>query len=217
MTNDQVKPTVPQGLQLFYAMYAVTLVLGIQDISDALYKSFKTLFSGKGDLEHVAVNTALFLGILLLTVRFFWSTGNIRRAWVRSEHYAHKIAPVFIVIHLPILLLQGVFVLFLCSAYSDGAGSIAAAQPIIFWFIFVTAWNAIWLSTLVWKQWQWPETFWIGNNLALVLMGAILLTALYLGCLREIAALSIFAILSIGSGVLDLWKTADSYLSDIGY
>ena len=107
--------------------------------------------------------------------------------------------------------------MFLLSAYSDGAGSIAAAQPIIFWFIFVTGWNTIWLLTLVWSQRQWPEIFWISNNLALVLMGAVLLTALRVGCLGEITALAIFAALSIASSVLDLWQTADSYLSDIGY
>ncbi len=216
--NDALaRVAVPQGLQLFYAMYAVTLVLGIQDISDALYKSFKTLFSGVHDIEYVALNTALFLGILLLAVRFFWSTGNIRRAWVRSERPGHRIAPVFIVIHLPILLLQGVFVLFLCSAFSDGGGSIAPANPITFWFIFVTGRNATWLCMLTWPKAAWPEKFWLFNNLALVILGTLLLFALHIGCLSELAALAIFAVLSVSSSILDLWQTAPAYLSDVGY
>jgi hypothetical protein len=114
MSNDDVKVSLPQGLQLFYAMYAVALVLGLQDISDALYKSLKSLFEKEPDTADVLVNVALFFGVLLLIVRFFWSTGNIRRAWERSKQHGRAITPLFIIIHLPILLFQGVLVLFLC-------------------------------------------------------------------------------------------------------
>jgi hypothetical protein len=217
MSDNGVKSTVPQGLQLFYAMYAVTLVLGIQDISEALYKSLKTLFTTLPDISHVAVNAALFAAILLLIVRFFWSTGNIKRAWVRSKDRDGQIATLYIVIHLPILLFQGVLVLFLCFAYVDESASVAAGKPVIFWLVIVTVWNAIWLWSLIgWKK-EWPEALWIGNNIALAIAGAALLLAISSGCLPELLGLAIFAGFSITSSVFDLWKAAHSYLSDAGY
>jgi hypothetical protein len=217
MSDSEVKVPVPQGLQLFYAMYAVTLVLGIQDISDALYKGIKKFTAAEIDLSGLIVNCALFIGILLLIVRFFWSTGNIRRAWLRSKRGSDRVAPLFLVIHLPGLLFQGVLVLFLCFAYSDGAGSVPDARPVIFCFAVATAWNAIWLFALIRWEAHWPEKLWIANNAALVTGGALILLGLERDWVEELAALGIFAVLSILSSILDLWVAADSYLSDVGY
>jgi uncharacterized membrane protein len=215
MNDDGLKTTPPQGLQLFYAMYIVTLVFGIQEISEALYKSSRDLLPGEP--LHVAINFTLFIAILLLIVRFFWSTGNVRRAWLSSERQGGITVPLFIVMHLPILLFQGVLVLILCFAFTDVTHSLLSGKTVILWFTVVTVWNALWLVGLTRGRIQWPEFFWIANNAALVVFGAFLLLALESDWLPESGASVVFAGGSILSSLADLWITADSYLADVGY
>src|ERR1700733_3820462 len=135
MTHNEPNTLGPQGLELFFTMYAVGLVLGIQQTSEALYKSLQLQWT------HLTLNFAwdvgLFIAILLLTVRFFWSTGNIRRALIRgrAKSDAH-----YLIFHLPILLLQGVLVLFVCFSFADYLAAKASVFAVIAWFLFVTVW-----------------------------------------------------------------------------
>src|ERR1700694_3761151 len=83
MSHHEPNAPRPQGLELFFAMYAVGLVLGIQQTSEALYKSLQQQWAHLP--PHFLWNIGLFVSILLLIVRFFWSTGNIRRALLRDR------------------------------------------------------------------------------------------------------------------------------------
>jgi hypothetical protein len=211
MMDGDVKSSAPQGLQLFFAMYAVTLVFGIEQISDALYKNFKA--AQPATLPRYLA-AALFISVLFLIIRFFWSTGNLKRAWQRTGDDA-RVAPLFLVIHLPALLMQGVLVLFLCFAFVDRVTTILSSFAVIFWFIIATGWNALWLVFLGGNK-QAPESFWIRNNGALVLFGVMLLIALQFLWIEDHYVLMSFIVLAFASSILDLLKTSNFYLSDIG-
>src|ERR1700722_17553505 len=114
MSHHEPNSTSPQGLELFFTMYAVGLVLGIQQTSEALYRTLQLQWMHL--TPHFAWDVGLFVAILLLVVRFFWSTGNIRRALIRgrAKSDAH-----YLIFHLPALLVQGVLVLFVCFSFVD--------------------------------------------------------------------------------------------------
>lgn len=216
MSDKSVKGFHPQGLDLFYAMYAIGLVFGIEQISEALYKNVSNLLQSKASASHVAVNAALFLAILLLIIRFFWSTGNIKRAWERVEDHHSRVTSFFIIIHLPALLIQAVLVLFLCFAFAQRISADAPTRDVILWFVSATAWNAIWLIVLTRGKKQRPESIWIANNTILVAIGFSLWFALHNQLATDTTILPIFVVASLTSSLFDLYNTADTYMSDLG-
>jgi hypothetical protein len=212
MIGNQVKAPAPQGLQLFFAMYVVGLVFGIEQISDALFKHIKASNHSHNLPTYVAV--ALFISVIFLIIRFFWSTGNLRRAWQRAPDQKAA-APFFLVLQLPALLIQGVLVLFLFFSFSDRVTINMGSNSVIVWFTAATGWNAIWLLSLRGHRLA-PEAIWIQNNLALVLFGAFLLAALHFTWIDDLYVLIAFIAAALASSIFDLCKTSDFYLSDIG-
>lgn len=216
MPTRTVKVQPPRGLDLFYAMYAVGLVFGIEQISDSLYKNIKTLIDAKISPLDFALNAGIFLAILLLIVRFFWSTGNIKRAWLRVKRKHTALSFVTLLLHLPALLIQAVLVLFVCFAFTDRVNSGPDSIAVIVLFVLATAWNAAWLIVLGYQKFRAPESVWIVNNTVLVLAGACLLAALKADCVSTSNVVAAFIFLSIASSLIDLSLTAEAYLTDIG-
>ena len=216
MPNRAVKIETPRGLDLFYAMYAVGLVFGIEQISDSLYKNIKALTEGKIQPYDFALNVGIFLAILLLIIRFFWSTGNIKRAWQRTHKTNPKFSLAMLVLHLPVLLVQGVLVLFVCFAFTDRLNAGPDSLNVIAWFLCTTAWNAIWLIVLARGKFRSPESLWIINNLLLAAIGVGLLIAGQRNCFSPSEVVVGFIVASITSSLIDLCFTADSYLKDVG-
>lgn len=202
----------PQGLELFFAMYAVGLVLGIEQISQALYGDLRRQLVGQFRADFI-LDVGLFVAILLLIARFFWSTGNIRRALQRDRT---KSDARYLIFHLPVLLVQGVFVLFVCFSFVDYIDAKVSEAAVIMWFLVATFWNAVWLASLLTPRWQMPESFWALNNIVFVVVagGLLVLNRFSWATPREM--LSAFVALSVFSSLLDLTKTANSYLSEGG-
>lgn len=219
MANQGVKTPNVQGLDLFYAMYAVGLAFGIQEIAAALYKYVSRFLAASTPpvtASDLAVNVALFLAILLLITRFFWSTGNIKRAWERVEEKHSKLAPFFVVFHLPALLIQGALVLFVCFAYAERIAPGVTSGGVLHWFVAATAWNAAWLLILTRGQGYTPESLWIRNNIGFVLIGSGLIYALHTNTMADFITVALFATVSLASSLFDLHKTADQYLTNVG-
>jgi hypothetical protein len=212
MNDHEANSRSPQGLELFFAMYAVGLGLGIQQTSEALYKS--TQMQWTYPTPHFAWDVGLFIAILLLIGRFFWSTGNIRRALVRgrSATDAH-----YLIFHLPALLMQGVLVLFVCFSFCDYLAAKTSAFCVMGWFLVATLWNTIWLKFLVGETWMMPETFWIQNNFVFALLTGGLLAGSYWTYASGDILFGAFVFASIVSSLLDLGLTANFYLSESGH
>jgi membrane protease YdiL (CAAX protease family) len=213
MRKDGPNASQPQGLELFFAMYAVGLVLGIEQTSQALYNDVQRQWAKQFDATFIW-DVGLFIAILLLIVRFFWSTGNIRRALLRRRSKAE--VP-YLIFHLPVLLIQGVLVLFVCFAFVDYIGGKASAFGIILWFVIATAWNAIWLKCLLGWKWYMPESFWVLNNLGFALVASLFLALNHWNYVSPSLLLSAFVATSLVSSLLDLTKTANSYLNESGH
>lgn len=212
MSQNGPNAPQPQGLELFFAMYAVGLVLGIEQTSQALYNDFQKQWADQLKLSLV-YDVGLFVAILLLIVRFFWSTGNIRRALARG---GPKSDVHYLVFHLPVLLIQGVLVLFVCFSFVDYTNGKVTAFAVISWFLIATAWNAFWLKFLLGNTRLMPESFWLANNVALVVLSIGLLALAHWGYVTLTVLLAVFVIASVLSSLLDLTKTANSYLSEGG-
>ena len=130
-------------------MYIVGLAFGIQEISGALYTYCRSVAASGASMGTAAANTLLFISIILLIVRFFWSTGNIRRAMNRDgPELSEKTKRMVVMIHLPILLLQGMLVLFVCLAYVEWIETRTGAFNVIGWFMAATVLNTAWLWSL---------------------------------------------------------------------
>lgn len=219
MGNSQGPPLQLLGLDLFHAMYAVGLAFGIQEISVALYNIFRSVSNSSGSITVVVISFLVFTAILLLIVRFFWSTGNIRRALERQGHQAGGRITRFAVLHLPALLLQGVLILFVCLAFVDWTDSRSNGNAIMIMRCFVgaTAWNALWLVLLnLGRERANPERLWIRNNSAFVIVGIVLLVAAQYDYWPDLVLLMIFACASIASSCFDMYKTADHYIFSMG-
>lgn len=193
-------------------MYAVGLVLGIEQTSQALYNDVQRQWAEQFKANLIS-DVGLFLAILLLIARFFWSTGNIRRALVRGrvKPDAH-----YLIFHLPVLLIQGVLVLFVCFSFVDYVGGKVTAFAVIAWFLIATTWNAIWLKCLVGNSRLMPESFWFANNVVFALTAVAILALNQWNYLTSDLLLGGFIVASVLSSLLDLTKTANSYLSDSG-
>lgn len=214
MNNAEGKPVEPKGLELFFAMYAVALVLGLEEVSKALYTKVVQQGPTPTSALHLGVTFGLCLAILLLIVRFFWSTGNIRRAVSRTKTVKHR---QYLVIHLPVLLIQSVLVLFVCFSFVDYASAKVTGAWVQALFLLATLWNALWLCTLVGRKWEMPEALWLRNNFAFVAVGTILFIPNHFGYLSTDSTLLVFVIVSVLSSVLDLWTTAQTYLTESGH
>jgi len=200
-------------MELFFAMYAVGLVLGMQQTSQALYNDIQRQWAGHLKASLI-IDVGLFIAILLLIIRFFWSTGNIRRALMRRNSKAE--AP-YLIFHLPVLLVQGILVLFVCFAFVDYIGEKVSAFNIILWFLIATMWNAIWLSCLLGEKWHMPESFWLLNNLAFSVISSAILALNHWGYGSASLLIGAFIFASLASSLLDLARTASSYLSESGH
>jgi len=195
------------GLNLFHGMYVVGLALGLEEITTSLYQALE-----RGALTFASV--FLFFSILLLIVRFFWSTGNIRRAWMRDAHPNPKF---YILVHLPALLIQGSLVLFVCLAYAKYLSGAVSGTHVVVWFIVATSWNIFWLLLLTkGKVSQPPEYLWAKNNVILVLVG---IGILAIGAaMRDYQAMFIiaFSLASLVSSAIDLAASGEEYLATLG-
>ena len=199
-------------------MYAVGLALGLQEISAALYKHIRSVTSSGTSIDVAAANALLFLSILFMIVRFFWSTGNIRRAIDRVKPpISEKAKRLVVLIHLPALLIQGTLVLFVCLAFVALTETGVSAFNVIGWFVAATAFNTAWLWFLTRGQEdREPESIWINNNLIFVFIGLVLMLAVNVEDAPEIVLLTIFAALSLASSVHDMYRTTTEYLSNFG-
>jgi hypothetical protein len=122
-----------------------------------------------------------------------------------------------LVIHLPVLLIQGVLVLFVCFSFADYASAKVTGTWVQAWFLLATLWNALWLWALVGRKWEKPEAVWLRNNFAFVAIGIILFVPNYFGYLSSENTLLVFVIVSVLSSILDLWTTAQTYLTESGH
>lgn len=207
-----------RSLELFQAMYVVGLAFGILEISSSLYLELRDVIFFDGRLKTLLVHGSLFFAILLLIVRFFWSVGNIRRA-AEDATTSQSVASTrwVVLFHLPALLIQGVLVLFVSSSFADLVAGFKNSLNPIFWFILVTAWNAFWLTILIWKRTDGkPEIVWIRNNSVLACIGIFLVVLKLKGIISDIELILIFSMSSVLSSIIDLWITANYYISDTG-
>ena len=198
------------GLDLFQAMYVVGLAFALQEISSALYKTMRKDPFGAFD------EMLVFLAILLLIVRFFWSVGNIRRAIEKGQEGGSEKRDWHITLfHLPALLIQGTLILFISLSYSDFQEDHAAIGCVALLLIIATFWNLLWLYTLRSKRKKWyPEKIWILNNLVFVIFGLVYLLFATEAHTLSTSFLVIFFGISIISSGFDLSKTASHYVEE---
>lgn len=217
MHRDSDEPRQIEGLDLFHAIYAIILAFGIQEAASAFYSGLPVWSSVADSADIVFTHLIIGFAILLLIIRFFWSTANIRGACERMQRAPAPFSRFAVLIHLPMLLVQGVLLLFVCLAFSEYVTHAASAASVITWFIIVTAWNASWLALLSRSApRQNPERFWFWNNVSFVVVGLALLAVLSRqGAGSEFTAI-LFAVASIASSMFDLLSSADWYLSNIG-
>lgn len=218
MSNKNNRGIGLRGLDLFQAMYIVGLAFGLQEISRALYTNFRSVAGSGTSTGMAAANSLLFISIILLIVRFFWSTGNIRRAMNRDGPVlSEKTKRMVLMIHLPILLLQGTLVLFVCLAYVEWIETRTGAYNVIGWFMAATALNTAWLWSLTrGREAGEPESLWMRNNLIFVFIVLIAMPVANVENIPEASLLLVFSAVSLVSSGYDLYKTAAVYIADLG-
>ena len=221
MSDEDKRGIGLRGLDLFHAMYIVGLAFGLQEISRALYTNLRSVAGSGASMGTAAANTLLFISIILLIVRFFWSTGNIRRAMNRDgPALSEKTKRIVVMIHLPILLLQGTLVLFVCLAYAEWIETRTGAFNVIGWFLVATALNTAWLWSLTRGrkagEARGPEFLWMQNNLIFVFSVLILMSVVKFEDIPEASLLIVFAAMSLVSSGYDLYRTAAVYIADLG-
>ncbi|MBL4821521.1 MAG: hypothetical protein JKY98_11120, partial [Gammaproteobacteria bacterium] len=201
----------PDGLSQFQAMYMISLVFGIEIIASALYTSIR-----KGELTELysvdlVVSLCAFTSVLLLIVRFFWATGNIRSAWNKLQNTSTPKPEWVVMVHLPVLLVQGVLILFVCMAYAEymKEGIERAGLWFVGLYIFATFWNFCWLVALQRSSGK-PRNYervWLVNNAVLVTFGIGLIMMQQVDFLTLQVMMVLFVGISIVSSGADLRLT----------
>lgn len=204
-----------QDMAVIQTVYGLSLTLGYREIANWLFDAIAAYHSCP-DIQLMAVKFFMASVLILIEIRFFWASGNIRRFITRKESRPND-RKVVTVVHFPILLLHSFLLYIFCrllSTIHEWKDVMAQGGRLVWFLVGFLALNGVWLLCLVFRRSNWePELLWIKNNGITVLILSALMTVR--GEFRPDdlpLLLSAFLLLNVNS-LADLFLRADSYLA----
>lgn len=206
---------ISDDLNLMQTVYAIALVLALRNIIETVYSVILSL-DHYNFISSIKIISSIFL--ILLSMRFFWALGNIRRYLKRNETRLSKIRRYVISIHFFILLMHAFIIYFLSKYISDLTPNSQVDVSIIYIihaYCFILIMNITWLVLLTLKKEdKFPEEIWIKNNCITLLTSLALfwLSVIFFDLYTLSFLLS--ALCFIINSMIDLFYTSSSYIAD---
>ena len=209
-------PDFKSDLSLMQTVYGILLVLGFRQIAEGLY----AVVENKLPIDGLFLATSAFgIGLLFLGFRFFWAVGNIRRYVIRNHHLPGEFVRRRITTFLfPMLLMHAVAFYLLCRLHGDLINPALVESrtgQLAFLLCVFLLLNVIWLCIMIVPGLKrQPESIWILNNTstAILILAAYSILSWYMFAPQY--KLAVLSFLLIGNSMVDLWKTAKTYLAE---
>ena len=204
-----------QDLAVIQTVYGLSLTLGFRELANWVFDSVRE-YAGSRDLRLMLFKMLMASTLILIEIRFFWASGNIRRFVTRKQARPNDRKLVTIV-HFPILLLHSFLLYSFCRLVGTvhGWNDLVVQGGRLIWLIagFLTL-NCCWLLSLLFRRDNWePELLWIKNNgVTVIALSVIMLIRRELHAGDTGFLLLAFILLNVNS-LTDLFFRADSYLA----
>jgi len=204
------------GLERITILYAVALILGLEDALSAL---FNALFNTSGvALARASELIAYFMIALVVVLRMFWAISNVHRYFefrVKTDGTGRYLATRLVMLQFFLLLIQSTLILAMCEAFQLFAEG-KRGPLLFFWFSIGTIlFNGIWLCLLVAdRPNKEPERTWSTNNLVCGGFAVFVLAGSMMLALPLYLTASTVAGLLVVNSLIDLLSTSRSYFDD---